>query len=126
MSITQRKIAAAACGSLLLQFGAPSFAQQGQPQPPQAPADAQSQGKTSGSSIRVTSELVLANVVVRDKKGNLIRDLKKQDFALYEDTRSRTFRHLILKMSTRSSRRARPKKLSRAKLRRLRPQRREC
>jgi VWFA-related protein len=85
MSITRRKIAAAACGSLLLQFGAPSFAQQGQPQPPQAPADAQSQGKTSGSSIRVTSELVLANVVVRDKKGNLIRDLKKQDFALYED-----------------------------------------
>jgi len=29
--------------------------------------------------------LVLANVVVRDKKGNLVRDLKKEAFTLYED-----------------------------------------
>jgi VWFA-related protein len=28
---------------------------------------------------------VLANVVVRDKKGNLVRDLKKEDFTLFED-----------------------------------------
>ena len=82
MVATRRKIAAIACASLLLQFGIPSFAQQAQPQPP---ADAQAQTKPPASSIRVTSELVLANVVVRDKKGNLIRDLKKEDFTLYED-----------------------------------------
>jgi VWFA-related protein len=35
--------------------------------------------------IRVTTELVLVNVVARDKKGNLIKDLKKEDFTLYED-----------------------------------------
>ena len=35
--------------------------------------------------VRVTSELVLVNVVVRDKKGNLVRDLKKDDFTLLED-----------------------------------------
>ena len=35
--------------------------------------------------MRVTSELVLVNVVVRDKKGNLVRDLKKGDFTLLED-----------------------------------------
>jgi VWFA-related protein len=35
--------------------------------------------------VRVTSELVLVNVVVRDKKGNLIRGLKKEDFTLAED-----------------------------------------
>src|ERR1700745_809308 len=35
--------------------------------------------------VRVTSELVLVNVVVRDKKGNLVRDLKKEDFTLLED-----------------------------------------
>lgn len=35
--------------------------------------------------VRVTSELVLVNVVVRDKKGNLIRGLKKEDFTLLED-----------------------------------------
>jgi VWFA-related protein len=85
MSITQRKIAAIACAGFLLQLGPPTFAQQSQPQPPQAPADAQTQAKPSGSSIRVTSELVLANVVARDKKGSLIRDLKKEDFTLYED-----------------------------------------
>jgi VWFA-related protein len=84
MIATRRKIAATACASLLLQFGAPSFAQQAQPQPP-PPADAQAQEKPPRSSIRVTSELVLANVVVRDKKGNLIRDLKKEDFTLFED-----------------------------------------
>lgn len=35
--------------------------------------------------IRVSTELVLVNVVARDKKGNPIRDLKKGDFTLYED-----------------------------------------
>jgi VWFA-related protein len=82
MVVTRKKILAVACASLLLQFGAPSFAQQAQPQPP---TDAQAQSKPPASSIRVTSELVLANVVVRDKKGNLIRDLKKEDFTLFED-----------------------------------------
>jgi VWFA-related protein len=37
--------------------------------------------------LHVTSELVLVNVVVRDKKGNLIRGLKKEDFTLTEDTK---------------------------------------
>ncbi|HZV87708.1 MAG TPA: VWA domain-containing protein [Candidatus Binatus sp.] len=85
MSATRRQIAATACAGLLLQFGAPSFAQQPQPLPPQESTDAQSQTKPPASSIRVTSELVLANVVVRDKKGNLVRDLKKEDFTLFED-----------------------------------------
>ena len=61
--------------TLLLQGAAPLSAQQA-PQPP-APA---SQGQ-----IRVTTELVLVNVVARDKKGNLVRDLKKEDFTLLED-----------------------------------------
>jgi VWFA-related protein len=38
-----------------------------------------------GGTIRVSTELVLVNVVARDKKGNPIRDLKKDDFTLYED-----------------------------------------
>ena len=80
MVATRRKIAATAIAGLLLQGFTPSFAQQSQPQPP---ADAQTQPPRS--EIRVTSELVLANVVVRDKKGNLVRDLKKEDFTLLED-----------------------------------------
>ncbi|HKN77431.1 MAG TPA: VWA domain-containing protein [Candidatus Acidoferrum sp.] len=82
MVASRRKIAALACATLLLQFGVPSFAQQGQPQPPPPP---ETQAQPPKTSIRVTSELVLANVVVRDKKGNLIRDLKKEDFTLFED-----------------------------------------
>jgi VWFA-related protein len=40
--------------------------------------------------VHVTSELVLVNVVVRDKKGNLVRDLKKDDFTLLEDGKRQT------------------------------------
>jgi VWFA-related protein len=47
-----------------------------------APQPAQGQYR-----VRVTSELVLVNVVVRDKKGNLVRDLKKEDFTLFEDNK---------------------------------------
>jgi VWFA-related protein len=35
--------------------------------------------------IRVSTELVLVNVVAHDKKGNPVRDLKQADFTLYED-----------------------------------------
>ena len=35
--------------------------------------------------IRVSTELVLVNVVARDKKGNPVHDLKQSDFTLYED-----------------------------------------
>jgi VWFA-related protein len=46
------------------------------------------QVKQTGASearIQVTTELVLVNVVAHDKKGNLVRDLKKGDFTLLED-----------------------------------------
>lgn len=35
--------------------------------------------------IKVTSDLVLTNVVVRDKQGNLVRGLTQDDFTIYED-----------------------------------------
>jgi len=47
-------------------------------QQPQAPIQ-------SGARVRVSTEIVLVNVVARDKHGNLIRDLKKEDFTVYED-----------------------------------------
>lgn len=64
---------------LVFQAAALVFAQQPPPPPPvlQAPAN--------GPRIEVTTELVLVNVVARDNKGNLIRDLKKEDFTLFED-----------------------------------------
>ena len=39
----------------------------------------------SGYVVRVSTEVVLVNAIARDKKGNLIRDLKKEDFTVYED-----------------------------------------
>src|SRR6266436_1625202 len=55
-----------------------------QSQPSQAPQQTQ-QPQQPQYRVRVTSELVLVNVVVRDKKGNLVTDLKKDDFTLLED-----------------------------------------
>ena len=49
-------------------------------QKPSAPAPAVEQ-----TPIRVSTELVLVNVVARDKKGNLVRDLRREDFTLLED-----------------------------------------
>lgn len=53
--------------------------------PPPPPAQQQTAAQQPQYRVRVTSELVLVNVVVRDKKGNLVRDLKKDDFTLLED-----------------------------------------
>src|SRR6266446_3913548 len=52
-----------------------------------APVIAQQAGQTgvNEARIQVTTELVLVNVVAHDKKGNLVRDLKKGDFTLFED-----------------------------------------
>lgn len=38
-----------------------------------------------GFRIKVNSDLVLTNVVVRDRQGNLVRDLTESDFTIYED-----------------------------------------
>ena len=46
-----------------------------QPQKPSQP----------GYVVRVATEVVLVNVIARDKKGNLVRDLKKEDFTVFED-----------------------------------------
>jgi len=58
--------------ALATQFPLLALAQQATPQ-------------QSAPAIRATSELVLVNVVARDKKGNLVRDLKRQDFTVLED-----------------------------------------
>jgi VWFA-related protein len=50
-----------------------------------APAAGQSQ--QAPARIYVNTDLVLVNVVARDRKGNLVRDLKKEDFTVLEDNR---------------------------------------
>jgi VWFA-related protein len=46
-----------------------------------------SQDSQSDYVFRSRSELVLVNVTVRDKNGNLVRDLKREDFTILEDNK---------------------------------------
>src|ERR1700719_3777182 len=55
-----------------------------------ASSQAPQQAQQPQYELHVTSELVLVNVVVRDRKGNLVRDLKKEDFTLLEDGKRQT------------------------------------
>ena len=56
------------------------------PPPPQQPAPTAPQKPSEpGYRVRVITEIVLVNVSARDKKGNLIKDLKKDDFTILED-----------------------------------------
>ena len=57
------------------------FAQEEGPPPPPPPVDE----PQSSYTFRTTSDLVLVDVVARDKSGNLIRDLKQSDFSIVED-----------------------------------------
>lgn len=73
MRLPRKLFSIFAAAVLLSQAAAPLLAQQAE------------QTKVSEARIQVTSELVLVNVVAHDKKGNLVRDLKKGDFTLLED-----------------------------------------
>src|SRR5882672_12122244 len=79
MEIAKKARAVLTAGLLVLNVSLSAFAQSA-PQAPQSQPPQQPQYR-----VRVTSELVLVNVVVRDKKGNLVRDLKREDFTLLED-----------------------------------------
>src|SRR5258705_659801 len=52
---------------------------------PVSPFAAQEPEKPGTPAIHVSTELVLVNVVARDKKGNPVRELKQGGFTLYED-----------------------------------------
>ena len=48
------------------------------PPPPQEP-------ERTGARVKVSTEIVLVNVVARDKLGSVIKDLKREDFTVFED-----------------------------------------
>ena len=75
MQLREKTISIFATAGLVLQTAWPVLAQQ--------------TGQNGGGQARieVTTELVLVNVVAHDKKGNLVRDLKKGDFTLFEDNK---------------------------------------
>jgi len=73
MRLGRKTFSILTAAGLLLQAAAPMIAQQS------------GQAGMNQARIEVTTELVLVNVVAHDKKGNLVRDLKKGDFTLFED-----------------------------------------
>src|SRR5258708_8955037 len=74
-SLLQRMISAILAGSLLV-----STIVAQTPAPQQSAQDQQKLFK-----LRISSELVLVNVVARDKQGKPVTDLKRDDFTLLED-----------------------------------------
>src|SRR6266851_351965 len=78
--LARRILASASAVALMLELPFASLAQQAAVQ--QSPASPAAQAP---QAIRATTELVLVNVVARDKKGNLVRDLKREDFTVLED-----------------------------------------
>ncbi len=77
-----RRLAACLCALLLV---APVSAQAPAPAPPQPPAKTQEPAKLETTVLRVTTHLVQISVIVQDKKGNLVTDLTRDDFALYDE-----------------------------------------
>lgn len=55
-----------------------------------APAPNQSRISARDYTFKVSSDLVLVNLVVRDKKGELVRGLKREDFTILEDNKQQT------------------------------------
>lgn len=47
-------------------------------------------------AIRVRSTMVPVPVVVRDSHGNVVKDLKREDFEIYDEGKSRTLLFLTL------------------------------
>src|SRR5690242_8347188 len=60
--------------------------QQPAPPPPQA-TQAAAPAEQSGVTIKKETKLVLVDAVVTDKKGNYVRDLKQDEFKVYEDNK---------------------------------------
>src|SRR5215472_11076323 len=61
---------------------------QQQPTPPPPPApQAAAPAEQSGVTIKKETKLVLVDAVVTDKKGNYVRDLKQNEFKVYEDNK---------------------------------------
>jgi len=76
----------------LVQMSAPQTLLAQNP-PPSPPAQNATQGQSprrSGFRFKVTTSMVLVNVTVRDKQGNLVRGMTKDDFQLFEDGKPQT------------------------------------
>ncbi len=96
--ITLSVLAAAAClASLFLRPAHSQNRQPGQNSPPQ-----------DENVLRINTELVQIDVTVADKDGKLVRDLKREDFELYEDGKKQEISHFSIGTAARQATWLRP------------------
>lgn len=82
MRLAHRLVAVVTALALVLPGTRPLLAQNSQPEPAAQDSGAQQ----SGFVLKMTGELVLTNVVARDRKtGELVSGLKQSDFTIYEN-----------------------------------------
>ncbi|MFN0085156.1 MAG: VWA domain-containing protein [Blastocatellia bacterium] len=65
------------------------------------PARGQDRLRDSQSVLRLETELVQLDVVVTDKQGRLVRDLKREEFALFEDGKPVALSHFAIGTASR-------------------------
>jgi VWFA-related protein len=88
-SISQKTLVGLLSLALLFEtaFPAPGWSQDAQVAPPKAGIGSPRQTRFK---IRIDTNLVLVNVVVRDKHGNLVRGMTRDEFQLFEDGKQQT------------------------------------
>src|SRR5919201_3795125 len=64
--------------------------------PPAAPAQTPPPAQLQGPTFKVRVDYVEVDVVVTDRAGNLVRDLKKEDFQVMEDGKAQTINTFAL------------------------------
>ena len=79
-------IIAAFCLGLIIIATLPTKAQQSKAQ---ASAEADTQGRRSGLTIRLDTDLVVIDVTATDRSGNYIRDLRAEEIQVFEDGQQR-------------------------------------
>ncbi|MGH9801353.1 MAG: VWA domain-containing protein, partial [Blastocatellia bacterium] len=67
------------------------------------PGSAQSQKPQDPATVRIETELVQVDVVVTDKQGKLIKDLRREDFQLLEDGKPQTISHFSVGTANRQA-----------------------
>ncbi|MDX2034062.1 MAG: VWA domain-containing protein [Blastocatellia bacterium] len=82
-------------GLVLLELRGPAHSQE-QKEKAQKPADE--------TAVRIETELVQIDIVVADKQGKLVRDLRREDFELYEDGKKQEITHFAQGSAARPAR----------------------
>src|SRR5690349_9198754 len=88
------------CSPLLLQSSAQSQNKQGKGREPNAQPN---QTNQDAAAVRIDTELVQIDVVVADKQGKLVSDLKREDFQILEDGKPQIISHFSVGASGRQA-----------------------